>query len=219
MAQMSGRFSRRLTVSAISLLFGTAAHGSYYPGQMDPVGNGTVPGFTGPVVFSIPDSCIPDGGTGSEVTGSCGCGDASVYSGTVFLYSITPNNPPGVLDQFSFGTSVQEGNFDITDVHFTDYALDGVDTVLMGPEFGSSYYSDDEFWLQFSYDAENAYLYFNSDTSTPNQGGVTFGGSCGNNPVGCTVPEPGTLGLILGALGGGWLARRRKGNTAVKSSR
>ena len=25
-----------------------------------------------------------------------------------------------------------------------------------------------------------------------------------------TVPEPGTLGLILGALGGGWLARRRK---------
>jgi hypothetical protein len=28
------------------------------------------------------------------------------------------------------------------------------------------------------------------------------------------IPEPGTLGLLLGALGTGWLARRRKGKAA-----
>jgi hypothetical protein len=43
---------------------------------------------------------------------------------------------------------------------------------------------------------------------------------CSNNPVSnpasvtfAEVPEPGTLGLLLGALGGGWLARRRQKKT------
>jgi len=30
------------------------------------------------------------------------------------------------------------------------------------------------------------------------------------NVVGATVPEPGSLGLLLGALGAGWWMRRRK---------
>jgi hypothetical protein len=49
-----------------------------------------------------------------------------------------------------------------------------------------------------------------------NPGTVTFGAACqevDGVPINCVIgatPEPGVLSLVLGALGGGWLARRRK---------
>ncbi len=50
----------------------------------------------------------------------------------------------------------------------------------------------------------SAILYDNEGRSLrTNPGGLTF------------VPEPGSLSLILGALGGGWLARRRKKKAAA----
>ena len=48
--------------SAISLLYGTAAYGGWYPGHIDPGGNGfDIPGFHGDAVFGIPDGCLPGG--------------------------------------------------------------------------------------------------------------------------------------------------------------
>ena len=41
--------------------------------------------------------------------------------------------------------------------------------------------------------------------------GTGYTGRLGEIPwAGLPVPEPGTISLILGALGGGWLARRRR---------
>ena len=242
MAPMTKRLSLTVTASALSVLFGSAAHGSYYPGKMDPGGTGTVPGWNGTAIFQIDPNCVRAGFTGWLATNqnpglanpSAGCGNASVYSANVLLYSTSPSTPPGpVLDSFTLGTNETHGlanppTFDIWGVLDLNGVLDGVDTIAMGPVSGSSTYSADNFWLQFISGFCNPDIArcpaFGPDASaniffqpggegnilTSNTAVVTFGSSCGNNPVGCTIPEPGTLGLIAGALGGGWLMRRRK---------
>jgi hypothetical protein len=245
---MTKQLSLTVTASAISVLFGTAASGAYYPGKMDPGGTGTVPGWNGTAIFQIDSSCVPAGFTGWMATnqnpGVCsGCGNASVFSANVLLYSKSPSTPPGpVLDSFTLGTSNTHGlpnppTFDIVGVYDLNGQLDGVDTFAMGPVSGSSTYSADNFWLQFVSGFCNpdiascpalgpdasGYLFYQpggeGNILTGNVANVTFGPSCDNNPVGCrVVPEPGTLGLIAGALGAGWLIRRRKAKTRAESS-
>ena len=226
MVQTTGRMARRVLVSTLSLLFATAAHAGFYPGHVDPGGNGDdIPGFTADVVFDIPDSCFTFDGAGWKATnqnvGSGGCGNATLVSGTVFLYSTSPADPPSpgiVLDQFSLA------NFDLLGIYSIDGALKGVDSDPMGPEPGSSTYSSDLFWLQFVSGfcqtgctapggfGDPAYLSVNNIDNFGPPGTVTFGTQC-DSATNCFVnptPEPGTLALLFGALGGGWLARRRK---------
>jgi len=217
--------SRRVLVSALSLLFGTAAHAGFYPGHVEPPGNGTdIPGFTADVVFDIPDSCINFDGSGWKATNqnvgvSSGCGDASLVSGTVYLYSTSVTDPPDpgiVLDTFSLS------NFDVLGVYSVNGMLAGIDTDPMGPESGADVYSSDLFWLQFvsgfcqigctapgGFDP--AFLSVNTIDNISAPGTVIFGPEC-RTAENClvTIPEPGTLALLFSALGGGWLARRRK---------
>jgi len=227
MTQRNGRMARRVLVSTLSLLFGTAAHAGFYPGHVDPGGNGDdIPGFTADVVFDIPDSCFVFDGAGWKATNqnvgaSGGCGNATLVSGTVYLYSTSPADPPSpgiVLDQFSLA------NFDLLGIYSINGALKGVDSDPMGPEPGSSTYSSDLFWLQFVSGfcevgctapggfGDPAYLSVNNIDNFGPPGTVTFGAQC-DSATNCFVnptPEPGTLALLFGALGGGWLARRRK---------
>jgi hypothetical protein len=109
----------------------------------------------------------------------------------------------------------------------------------MGPDPGTGFWSGRNFWLDFDCDLCNqqfllaassdssilanitsgsAFIYINQpefpntigDKSLP--GTITFGGFC-DDPDNCFVqqtPEPATLGLIAGALGGAWLTGRRK---------
>jgi hypothetical protein len=225
MTQQNGRMARRVLVSTMSLLFGTAAHAGFYPGHVDPGGNGTdIPGFTADVVFDIPDSCFTFDGAGWKATNQnvvSGCGVATLVSGTVYLYSTSPADPPSpgiVLDQFSLA------NFDLLGIYSINGALEGVDSDPMGPEPGSSTYSSDLFWLQFVSGfcqtgctapggfGDPAYLSVNNIDNFGPPGTVTFGTQC-DSATNCFVnptPEPGTLALLFGALGGGWLARRRK---------
>jgi hypothetical protein len=232
MTQKTGRLSRRVLVSTLSLLFGTAAHAGFYPGHIDPGGNGSdIPGFTGDVVFDIPSSCFTFEGAGWKPTDqnvgvSSGCGNATLVSATIDLYSTSPSDPPSpgiVLDSFSLA------NWPVLGVYSINGVLKGIDTDPMGPEFGQDFYSSDQFWLQFvsgfcqtgctapgGFDP--AYLSVNSIDNISQPGTVVFGPECLTaNPclVPGTVPEPGTLALMLGALGGGWLARRRKRNSSA----
>jgi hypothetical protein len=234
MAKKTGRVSHGVAVStlfsAMSLLYGAAAYGSFYPGHIDPGGTGTIPGFNGNVVFSIDPNCIK--GTGIQYTdasNSCNpCGAASVYSADISLYSTSPSDPPTpgmVLDSFTVGTNDSHGlplsTFDIFEVRSLNGALDGVLTGFMGPVNGSLFYSADMFWLWFNFPVgtDPAFISENTEQNKSNPGTVIFGGPC-TDPNNCTVPtvpEPGTLGLILTALGGGWLTRRRKVRTAVST--
>jgi hypothetical protein len=234
MTQQTGRIARRVLVSALSLTFGTAAYAGFYPGHIDPGGNGDdIPGFTADVVFDIPDGCFTDGAgwkaTNQNVGASGGCGDASVVSGTVYLYTTSSSPPAGSpLDSFALDPL---DPWPILGVYSVGGALEGVDTDPMGAYSTTGVYSSDLFWLQFVSgfcdvgctppggfpDFDPAYLSVNDINNFGPPGTVIFGPECrtaDNCVVVPSVPEPGTLALLFGALGGGWLARRRKRNAA-----
>ncbi len=75
-----------------------------------------------------------------------------------------------------------------------------------------------ELFLSTKAPGDPAYIFVNNLFNPSFPATVVFGAPCPNdNPANCVfpvfpsqVPEPGILGLILGALGGSWLARRRR---------
>ena len=215
--------------SAISLLYGASAQASFYPGHIDPGGTGTVPGFIGNFVANIDPGCLADG---INFTGVSGCGNASVYSANIDLYSLSPLDPPTpgvILGTFSLGTSDTHGlplsTFDIFEVLAAGGQPLEIDTGFMGPVFGTgATYGTNQFWLEFFFFTDGglgfvdpAVIFMDSLNNQSNLGIVTFGPACqevDGVPVNCVIgatPEPGVLSLVLGALGGGWLARRRQG--------
>jgi hypothetical protein len=229
--------------SAISVFYGASAQASFYPGHIDPTGTGTVPGFIGNFVVSIDPGCLSDGTnfTNAFFGGSGGCGNASVYSANIDLYSLNSFEPPpigGVQGTFSMGTSDPQGlllsTFDIFEVLAFGGQPVEIDTAVMGSVPGTAGpYSGNPFWLEFFFVTDGgigfvdpAVIFMNSvdPEHRSNEGIVTFGPACqevGGVPVNCVIgaPEPGVLSLVLGALGGGWLARRRRGNAAKERNR
>ena len=229
--------------SAISLFYGASAQASFVPGHIDPGGTGTVPAFTGNAVFNIPAACFATDGI-HFTNNSGGCGSATVYSAVIDLYTTDPAAPPTPPNNSPIGqfTLTPIDTWPISAIFVINGGLAGVETGIMGPDAGTGFWTGSNFWLDFDCDLCNqllfaassdssilgvtsgsAFIYIN-DPEFPevpgdksNAGLITFGPFC-NDPNDCfvpAVPEPGTLGLILGALGGGWLARRRKGKIAA----
>jgi hypothetical protein len=212
-------------VTALSCGFGATADASFYPGHIDPGGTGTVPGFIGNFVVSIDPGCLADG-INVTIAGGGSCGNASVYSANIDLYSLSPSDPPTpgiILGTFSLGTSNPQSlplsTFDIFDVLALGGQPEEIETGFMGSVPGTGAYSSNQFWLEFFLFSDGigfvdpAVIFMDSLNNESNLGMVTFGPACrevGGVPVNCVVPEPGVLSLVLGALGGGWLARRRK---------
>jgi hypothetical protein len=94
----------------------------------------------------------------------------------------------------------------------------------MGPNPGmGDTYNSDSFWLEFSSGQldpvpPQAFISLNDGDTFSQGGNMIFGPACTDlSKCTVTIPEPGSLGLLFAALGGGWQARRRKGNAAVKS--
>jgi hypothetical protein len=234
-------------------MYGTAAHGGFYPGHIDPTGTGTVPGFHADFVVNIDPACFTGiwqaTNQNPAVSGS-GCGNASLYSATVDLYSALVTDPPVpgvVLGHFVLGPNA---GFPIVGVVGFFGQPKEIDTGPMGPAPGQPEGSHTDwvthnFWLQFVSgqcpavgggctplpgpstlfskspgDPGYIFLDFLNFAHLSNPGIVSFGAQC-TDPNNCRIggvngaPEPGTLGLILGALGGGWLARRRKAKAAA----
>jgi PEP-CTERM motif len=224
--------------SAISLLYGASAQASFVPGHIDPGGTGTVPAFTGDVVFNIPSACFATDGI-NFTNSISGCGNATVYSAVIDLYTTDPAAPPAPPNSSPIGqfTLTPIDSWPISEIFVINGGLAGVETGIMGPDPGTDSWSGRNFWLDFDCDLCNqvqfaassdssilgitsgsAFIYINvpefpnqmGDKSLP--GTITFGGFC-DDPNNCFVqqtPEPATLGLIAGALGGAWIAGRRK---------
>lgn len=156
MAKARCRLAKGVVASALSLLFATAAQSAFYPARFDPGGNGfDIPGFNGNALFDIPDSCIVSDGSAWLPTNinssSGGCGNASMLTALVFLYTTSPVPPaPGdtPLGQFV----LDEGPYPVLGVLSANGVVLGVDTDPMGPEQGTGPYVPPEytgFWLQF----------------------------------------------------------------------
>jgi len=212
----------KAVLSTLSLLVGASAQAGHYPAGNDPSGNGTVPGFTGQYILTIADGCFSSPGL-HFVQPNSSCNQASVFSGTVDLFGLTgPPNPPP-LDSFSLVNGTFGNDFwQISEVFINDdLSLGGVLTESpMGSYTTTGFYNDLSFWLSFSFEgdpASHAFLSIDDFQTEGPAGNLIFGPECAD-VTNCTVsiptvPEPGTLGLLLAALGGGWLTRRRARKT------
>lgn len=224
MAKISRRAVRRVAASSLLLLLTAAAQGAIYSGRFDPVGvPPDFPGFNGEAIFNVDNSCFDLSDGWHETNSSTSCGDAFMTSATVNLYEPedTILDPANRADFFTL-----TGSYSLLGVYIVDGLLAGVDTDPLGPAFGSGdpdehWTNSTPFWLQFesgclgdspmpgcfpsfltySSSSDPAYIYVGG-TDLANRSGpavVTFQ----------AVPEPGTLSLLLGALGLGWLTRKR----------
>lgn len=238
MTDKTWRFSQRAAAMAVSLLLGTAAQAGLVRGSLDPNATADVPAYNGFADFQVDDNCLVGDGWKSTGTGSGDCGPVFMESATIFLYGNTPSDPPTgtPLGQANFGGSSVSAIFGILTV---GGQVLGIDSDILGPVSGTGVYSSDTFWLEFVTNCDSdptcgglifpdlfqvtavvtdplANLYMGttcdgdacfpvSEPSRTTPGGLVF----------TAIPEPGTLSLILGALGGGWLARRRKKQAAA----
>jgi len=179
----------------------TAQAGLVYHGDFDP------PLYGGTVFVDVDPGCVL--GTGWIAVPSCG--PVNITS------LVVKNNPSQPADQLTFAPPTVAGA--VTGLYWLGGVLEAIDTSLISPQASGpttgAVFDGFEFAIQF--------------LSYQGPGGSHLGpvanlfnclDGCGSRvPVGdlpatqqafVQVPEPASLGLVLGALGAGWLARRRK---------
>jgi hypothetical protein len=220
---MSSRFLRMFLCVAIAAAVGpaaTLARAAAYTSGWDPItSNGTA-------LLNVGDSCLTNSGflyvNGYNDT-SNGC-TVSLVSATVNLVDPTPPEDSAGMASFTLGANT-EG---IWGIDVVGGALVGLDTFPIGPGTvgdNSDPALNGSWWIQWW---DGVY----SATSGSGQGETLTNTVSLENlpcedaswtPLDCqvvstathvtftqTTPEPGSLGLLLGALGAGWWARRRK---------
>jgi hypothetical protein len=211
---MSSKFLRMFFCVAIAAVVGSAAtlaRAAAYTSGWDPVTtNGTA-------LLTVGDNCLANGDGFFLVNDDTGC--------SVSLLSATVNLVDGLAGTASFTLGADTA--DIWGIDVAGGALVGLDTLPIGPGVVSGNPDanlNGSWWIQW-WDGVNSL----DDPGGPltNTVSLEFNTPCqtvSGNPSGCnsvvstatnvtftqTTPEPGSLGLLLGALGAGWWARRRK---------
>jgi hypothetical protein len=188
----------RISLSALAttaaLVLAGPAHAAVWNSDYDP------PAFIGTAVFDVPTPCLSGVADGEYLpTDFPGCSPIRVISNV----STTP-----AIDFSSVLPSSAITSYDVIGGQFV-----GVDTGIIGSAALG-------FWFQFLSNFQQIGDFPPTVTNTVNlYNNCSFDGPtlfCGPPVNVATIvsfaraPEPGSLGLILGALGAGWLARRRK---------
>jgi hypothetical protein len=202
-------FRRNLLAAAVATALGINADmagAAPYRGEFDPVH------FSGQYVINVSPTCLLTDGWHANA-GICSATLLSTFADVTALPTDTPNfnghlvfAPPPISSSAElFGIFVYGGK------------IDSFDTALL-PFVSSSPSTTDNWWLefvsgqmpcticiqQFDTSLRGVYLFANSMADPVAMAQYT------GPAIDLAVPEPGTLGLMLGAFGGGWLARRRR---------
>lgn len=228
MSKSSSQLFLRGTVALTFLAISLVAQAATYRGSWDPPYGSTYPnlGFAGEGVFFVPDSCLALTGFIFD-SDPCSNGGMSLVSAKVNFYDIADSGT--ILDTLIFAPPVPASD-PVIGVFVQGNEVTGVDTNVFGPQASSLAIANfDSFYLQFM--SGNMPIFLLVDTLLVTDTGAfiypeaTF---CQPNSDLCyqapdfskvslpgdvtyaRVPEPGSLALILGALGMGYLARRRK---------
>jgi len=206
-------FRRTLVGAAVAAALGVMgpADAAPYRGTFDPVD------FSGEYEINVAAACLQQGNGWFPNSGICTATLISAFADTV---STSPDPTfngrlifaPPIVSSGLFGLYVYGGQ------------IDSFDTALIHHQAGSDPTPDD-WWIQFvsghmpppcqypvcidaapSFDTttKGVYLYLNTQDAPIASAQYT------SRAVDLAIPEPGTLSLLLGALGGGWLARRRR---------
>ncbi len=208
-------FRRTLVGAAVAVALGLAgdpAVAAPYKGSFDPYD------FAGDYVINVDPACLTQGNGWFANAGIC---TASLTSAFAVITSTPPETyagtvtfaPPAISSSSElFGLYVYGGKIDSFDTDLIPY-VSGI------PDPATAYGGPLDFWIQFVSGemcegpcgelGKGVYLFESSepDPDSPTSSAEYLGPAE-------AVPEPGTLGLILGALGGGWLARRRRKDKA-----
>jgi hypothetical protein len=225
-------FRRTLVGAAVAAALGVVATpvaAAPYRGVFDPTN------FAGEYIINVSAACIAtDGWHANTEEGICAQSLFSAYADVVsddtspYTYTGRLNFAPPAISSSS--------------VLFGIYSYGGLirsfDTDLI-PHNGASPSTDDDWWIQFTSghacyggpcedgppfiitgalppdpSQTGVYLYLNSQLAPIAR--ADFIGPAVD--IGGTIPEPGTIGLVLGGLAGGWLARRRRRKEEVPDS-
>jgi PEP-CTERM motif-containing protein len=178
-------------------IFAVPASAVQYSSGFDPVA------FSGTGLFQFDDTCLNTDGL--HLAADCNL---------VLLNASLDMTDTGSSDTAHLDFApVLPDSTDMVDLIISGGTLVGIDTGLIGPVFvtddGSSLFGP--WWLQWQSDP--VFLFtggctvgVESEVCTPNE----FSSGEATNVTFTRVPEPGTLGLILGGVGAAWVARRRK---------
>jgi len=229
---MAGVFA----VAAVTF-FAKAAWAGNIRGSWDPQFNATFAGtgFLGEVVFFVPNACLTNGTPNSFAYfadgAPCSAGGMYLVSAEASLYTY-PNTtsiistitfaPPAVLPDPILGIRVEYSATGVPTVV-------GLDTDVIGPQpsGASPLQAPDPLYLAFaSGDAASPYsdpfpfplsagAYLLPQACTEFGDGTFCGADLSpdarSNPGQVAfTPEPGSLALLLSAIGAGWFVRRRK---------
>jgi len=211
----------RLSLLCAGFVVGAAANAGNIRGNWDPSLGGSFvgTGFSGEIEFFVPDACL-DATRYVPNSDPCSNGDMELISLEVTLYEVA--SPSNVYAVISFDPNQVPNPIQGVDVDMlsSPQFVVGLDTDPMGPQTSgvAATVAPASVFMQFFSGVDDGpsagtYLYASTgcvqgddnrwDCSRSDfrsiRASVTYS----------AVPEPGSLGLLLSAMGVGWLARRR----------
>ena len=193
------RNSLATLATAATLTLGGLANAAFYSSSFDPPGPLS---FTGTGLFQLDDACLLTDGFYSAA--AC---NLTLLSATIDMTD-TVSLDTGHLDF----ASVLPNTADMLDLFISGGELVGIDTGLIGWEFPSpctGTLCGDPWWIQWgSGFTDPVYLYTGSCDGEPCFADLTTS-TVATHVTFTRVPEPGTISLLLAALGFGWFFRRR----------
>ena len=217
---------RSLVYAAVMAALGLpsgVADAVVYSSPFDPVN------FSGVATFDVSNACLLTNGFHSNNAGGCAVNWTAA--------TVTLTDSP-YTDTFNYSAFLPDP-YAVLNIWVDNFELAGVNSNKIGPVIVTGHGTlNRPWWIQYEFtpspttpglgDGFAPLAAFGPGDGTHGFGLVNlFTGSCDGS---CTpnlqpsavanvesftrisqaVPEPGTLGLILGALGSGWFARRRK---------
>lgn len=216
-AKSSRILLRCIAVAALLAAAGPPVRAGTWSGSFDPIG------FSGTDLINIGGSnCLPGA---SDLTnpvnffyvngfsfGANNC-TAALLNATVNLTDL----PASDTAQLTFSSSAANAGIWGADIG-PDGTLLGVDSFPIGPATTSNPHFPGSWFIQLNANDGQFPPETEQGGDGPTSNTVTlFNVNCPNGNCGTSdpytfksVPEPGSLGLLLGALGAGWLGRRRK---------
>jgi hypothetical protein len=182
----------RAVVATAFAALTTTAQAVFISGNFDP------PDLSGTHTFELVGDCVHSGTYTLNVNNEGAC-DVTLTRLTVLLDHSFPLDFSSFIPFFGINSILVESG-----------QLAGVDTDLIGPAVVSSGTYAGSWWIQYYFGSSDPVDLFRNCTAfscvVDTAFVVTFFVSDANgNPI----PEPGSLALIIAALGAGWLARRR----------
>jgi hypothetical protein len=195
-------FLGALATAAVAIL-AIPANAVVYSSGFDPLS------FSGTGLFQFDTACeTANGGFGTYTQAQC---NVIFLSASVDMVETSPSG----TGQLNFGPSIN-----IFGIVIEGGLLVGVDSGLFGPAFtgascSGSLCNGAPWWIQWESDLSDPVFLFTGsciEGCFPDQLPIATAFNVTFTRL-TEVPEPGTLGLILGGVGAAWLARRRKAAT------